>query len=197
MNDFGIELKGKKLVFQAKSFYKPGASVDERTFIAEGGPGCIASLEASFGSYMKPYAYRTITGHWQSDSQHDTISSYSVEAYINRAGNIVPRPEDVLDMDCAPIEIKPTVTGRTSPVMVQVPAQIAQVTPTIDENCYGEVALPPQPTSAMSEKVWNPARAVELFKQGMKIPDIAVEMGYPRGSGCNRTKAALAKAGAL
>lgn len=46
-------------------------------------------------------------------------------------------------------------------------------------------------------KLWNPERAVELFKAGMKIVDIAVEMGYPRGSGQNRTKQALKKAGVL
>lgn len=52
-------------------------------------------------------------------------------------------------------------------------------------------------TASVTGGFWNVERAVELHKSGMKLIDIAVEMGYPRGSGCNRTKAALKKAGAL
>lgn len=64
--------------------------------------------------------------------------------------------------------------------------------------------IAPEPKQAVAAEpaqanagTWDPARAVELFKAGMKISDIAVEMGYPKGSGCNRTKAALKKAGVL
>lgn len=71
-----------------------------------------------------------------------------------------------------------------------------------DEACYKPEPAP-APTKATpgyfqrETRIWNPARAVDLYKAGMRIIDIAVEMGYPRGSGNNRTKTALVKAGVI
>jgi hypothetical protein len=47
----------------------------------------------------------------------------------------------------------------------------------------------------MPKKTFDANRAVKLFKGGMKISDIAVEMGYPKGQGQNRTRKALVDAG--
>lgn len=44
---------------------------------------------------------------------------------------------------------------------------------------------------------FDPARVVELFKQGMKVQDIACAMGYAKGQGNNRTKGVLKKAGLI
>jgi hypothetical protein len=44
-------------------------------------------------------------------------------------------------------------------------------------------------------KEFDTAKAVALYQQGQKIVDIAVALGYPRGSGNNRTRAALKAAG--
>lgn len=42
---------------------------------------------------------------------------------------------------------------------------------------------------------FNPARAVKLYKANSSVADIAVAMGYPRGHGQNRVRAALMSAG--
>jgi hypothetical protein len=53
----------------------------------------------------------------------------------------------------------------------------------------------PEPASVPAGVRFNPAFAVELFEAGHKVVDIAVGMGYRRGSGQNRVRAALLKAG--
>jgi hypothetical protein len=57
----------------------------------------------------------------------------------------------------------------------------------------------PAPMPPATERTINfePSRVVELFKQGMKVQDIACAMGYAKGQGNNRTKAVLKKAGLL
>ncbi len=40
-------------------------------------------------------------------------------------------------------------------------------------------------------------RIVKLFKAGKNVSEIAQAIGYPKGHGQNRTRAALVKAGAL
>jgi colicin import membrane protein len=45
--------------------------------------------------------------------------------------------------------------------------------------------------------VFDAAKAVELYKAGTKVVDIAVALGYERGQGQNRTRAALKAAGVL
>ena len=42
---------------------------------------------------------------------------------------------------------------------------------------------------------FDTAKAVALYQQGIKIPAIAVALGYPKGQGQNRTRAALRLAG--
>lgn len=44
---------------------------------------------------------------------------------------------------------------------------------------------------------FDAAKAVELYKAGTKVVDIAVALGYERGQGQNRTRAALKAAGVL
>jgi hypothetical protein len=48
---------------------------------------------------------------------------------------------------------------------------------------------------AKTKKIFRPYSVVRKYKAGVKIVDIAVAMGYPRGSGQNRVRAVLAKAG--
>jgi hypothetical protein len=48
---------------------------------------------------------------------------------------------------------------------------------------------------AKSKKVVRPYRIVRKRKAGMKIVDIAVAIGYPRGSGQNYVRNILAKYG--
>ena len=47
----------------------------------------------------------------------------------------------------------------------------------------------------MRKVKFDATKAAALYKAGTGIADIAVEMGYKRGQGQNRTRAALAKAG--
>jgi len=49
--------------------------------------------------------------------------------------------------------------------------------------------------AAKNGQPFDITKAVELFKQGMKVVDIAVALGYPRGQGNNRTRKALREAG--
>ena len=46
-------------------------------------------------------------------------------------------------------------------------------------------------------KKFSRARVVELYTSGLRIPDIAVQMGYQRGHGKNRVRAHLRAAGIL
>lgn len=78
MHDFGaVNLSGKQGVFKANTFYLPGASVKDRTFICEGGSGCIPDTGTN----------RKIVGRWLSDSKPDTISSYDLECLLNDDGS--------------------------------------------------------------------------------------------------------------
>lgn len=110
------------------------------------------------------------------------------------------------------------VLGGSRPSLVSIPLVYVEPAasekyPTVEDYAkqagWDVKAAKPAPTPrAVSETTgtapetgnggaWNPERAVELFKGGMKIIDIAMQMGYARGSGCNRTKAALKKLGVL
>ena len=53
----------------------------------------------------------------------------------------------------------------------------------------------PAPAVTTNGITFDATKCVEMFKANAKIVDIAVAMGYPRGSGQNRVRAALAKAG--
>lgn len=66
------------------------------------------------------------------------------------------------------------------------------------------MTLPPLPTTMLAAPIapavsvsgaWSAAEAVVLYNAGRKVVDIAVYFGYPRGSGQNRVRAALIKAG--
>lgn len=107
MNYFGINLTGKKAVYKAKQFYKAGASVEARTLVCESGPGCFATKADSVGQFMKPYGYATIVARF-SDGACEAVDSYALEAYINRAGNLVPR-EDEFTEEPAMVEVEPSL----------------------------------------------------------------------------------------
>lgn len=53
----------------------------------------------------------------------------------------------------------------------------------------------PNPAITPAGVRFNPAQCVELYQAGHKVVDIAVGMGYKRGHGQNRVRAALMKAG--
>ena len=81
MNDWGVNLKGKHGVMKAGIFYKPKASIAERTFVLEGGLGCDPT----------PNTPRKVTGFWLSDKAKDTLSSYDFEYLIINGKNVRPR----------------------------------------------------------------------------------------------------------
>jgi predicted SprT family Zn-dependent metalloprotease len=56
-------------------------------------------------------------------------------------------------------------------------------------------AAPKALAQATANMQWDAARVVELYSAGTKVPDIAVALGYERGHGQNRVRAALMKAG--
>ena len=95
MNDWGVNLKGKHGVMKAGIFYKPKASIAERTFVLEGGLGCDPT----------PNTPRKVTGFWLSDKAKDTLSSYDFEYLIINGKNVRPRvtgdppPEPVMKVE--------------------------------------------------------------------------------------------------
>ncbi len=50
-------------------------------------------------------------------------------------------------------------------------------------------------TKAIKEREKFQAKAVQMYQNGRKVVNIAVAMGYERGHGQNRVRAALTKAG--
>lgn len=54
---------------------------------------------------------------------------------------------------------------------------------------------PAPAAAALGVASFDRARAVALYAAGNKVVDIAVSMGYARGQGQNRVRAALIKAG--
>lgn len=123
-----------------------------------------------------------------------SISRKSAVQYLRRKSKLattLPSIEEMMPVTTALLKMMavdidtPVVSVESVPQ--EAPAPISVAFPD-DEPLF---------TTALDNGGWNPARAVELFKGGMKIIDIAVEMGYTRGNGCNRTKATLKKAGLL
>lgn len=96
MNPFGVDLTGKQAIYGAQQFYKKDASKKERTCACESGPGCSAKEVGLPGNL---FGAHTIKVRW-SDGVQDTISSYSLYAYINDAGKEVQQPDD----GSAPVE---------------------------------------------------------------------------------------------
>lgn len=58
------------------------------------------------------------------------------------------------------------------------------------------VVCPPPAVLMPPAIVFSPVRCITLYNAGTKVVDIAVAMGYPRGSGQNRVRTVLIKAGA-
>lgn len=125
MNDFGVNLTGKRVVFKARQFFKANATVDERTFVCKSGPGCIAELEQSYGSFTRPHGYRTIVAE-SLDGTPEVISSYDIEAYINRAGTLVQLEETDSNM----VDVAPTLILPPRPALAAaIDAAALEVTP--------------------------------------------------------------------
>lgn len=82
MNDFGHDLTGCRVVFKSGQFYKAKASVAERTFVCESGPGCVMNLKQ-----------RTVHGHWVKDKKPDTFSSYEIETAFDKKGKKLTRSD--------------------------------------------------------------------------------------------------------
>lgn len=195
MNRFGhgVDLTGRRVIYAVKYMATHGnhsvpmarrtaesVPLAERIFVAESGPGCLGSnnQDGSFDGTR-----RAITGFWEIDKQKETIDSYNLEGYYNRAGNIVRAPEEEVEIDMEPVLFVGTKKPAPAPP-VEMPTTTA-----------GVVAPPVVEAPAPAVGTFDPARVIELFKQGVKVADIAVAMGYERGQGCNRTKAVLKKAG--
>jgi hypothetical protein len=196
VNDFGIDLTGLKAIYSKATFSKPNATRPSRTFLCEGGPGC---KPTSTGMLGLPFGGRTITGRWAADGQRDTISSAELEAYIDTTGNEIERPKPTTKID-AYVAVAPGEAARESEE--ESPLDSADVKDNLAEavNKKSKAKKVPKavvkaPAVSTGEGKWDAARAVELFKQGMKISDIAIEMGYPRGQGNNRVRNALKAAG--
>lgn len=146
MNYFGINLTGKKVVYKAKQFYKKDASVKERTFLCESGPGCLATKEESIGQYMKPYGYATITAQNLDDGSQEKIDSYALEAYFNRAGNLIPREDDFTEQPM--VEVQPTLLTPAST--------------TNESHPRGRTAWKPAPAETTTAVVTNVVEGVAL-----------------------------------
>lgn len=197
MNDFGVNLTGKQGIYKAAHFCK-NATKEERTFMCESGPGCSPEKGTR----------RSISGYWVSDKMRDTIDSNELAFYIDDNGKEIPQHNkgidetgviivrarnEVADPVVLPVPERPQPKRRAVSVPVETAPAAESAAPA---ETTAAVAATPAPASDGS-KVWDAARAVELYKGGMKIIEIAVEMGYARGQGCNRTKAALKAAGVL
>lgn len=103
MNDFGINLQGKHAVLRPRTKMLQDMFEKERTFVCEGGSGCIPEIGTN----------RKITGYWLADFLKDTISSYDLGFVIDDDGKKV-----------VPIEVP--VTGVD---VAGAPQEIAQTTP--------------------------------------------------------------------
>lgn len=138
MNDFGVNLTGKRVVFKGRQFFKANATVDERTFVCKSGPGCIAELEQSYGSFTRPHGYRTIVAE-SLDGTPEVISSYDIEAYINRAGTLVRLPEET---DSNMVEVLPKLI---LPQKLAVPLPVAIETGEPFQEVATPAYVPPPP----------------------------------------------------
>src|SRR4051812_23399891 len=85
MNNFGVNLTGKRAIYNQEKFYKPNTTKPTRTFICESGPGCDPKSPAS--RLGLTFSDRTVTGRWESDNTRDTIDVNSLEAYFDADGN--------------------------------------------------------------------------------------------------------------
>lgn len=106
MNDFGINLKGKRGVFKERTFYIPKASAKDRTFNIEGGPG----------SDPDPLRSRKVTGHWLVDGAKDAVSSYDFEYILDGEKKIKPVVSELVGVDVAPDPKAATVEAVQKPV---------------------------------------------------------------------------------
>lgn len=81
----------------------------------------------------------------------------------------------------------------TFPKLIEGPAPVMQVEIPAPQPV---TVTPPEIRQAIFGGVnFDAARCVELYKSGKRVVDIAVAMGYNRGHGQNRVRAALVKAG--
>lgn len=107
MNDFGIDIAGHTGVVKQRSFELPkNATVRQRSFIIESGPGC----------NPEPGTKRTIRGKWLSDGAVESISSYDLEHALSPAGKRVNRlPEAIVDVQPVQLESEMTKEGKPKP----------------------------------------------------------------------------------
>ena len=88
--------------------------------------------------------------------------------------------------------------AATAPYIAEVVIEPPSTLPVVETPVVAEPALATPVTPALPASVsgtFSAEKAVERFNRGMKIVDIAVSFGYVRGTGQNRVRAALAKAG--
>jgi len=115
------------------------------------------------------------------DDQHD---QHAVDRFHDEGGPCPERPRQTAPVTV--IDEKQNLTPAEQEKVAVLPD-----TPPADQ--------PPAADTAKKRKSKQPnfdsARAVALYQGGMKVIDIAVELGYPRGSGNNRVRTALEKAG--
>ena len=73
VNDFNLDLTGKKVVVKQIGFWKNNASTRERTFLCQSGRGCTTGLSL----------FREIQGKWVSDGMKGEISSLDIEKILD------------------------------------------------------------------------------------------------------------------
>lgn len=82
MNDFGIDIAGKTGVYKERCFWKPKASVAERTFVCLSGSGCSPEVGTR----------RRLEVKWKSDGLVENIDSFSIDYLIEKGEEIRPLP---------------------------------------------------------------------------------------------------------
>jgi hypothetical protein len=103
-----------------------------------------------------------------------------------------PAPKRVVVVDAPGSAAVVAALNRSTNIAIQQAAAEIPLPADVKTMIHDDVIV-----ASSGKKEWNPERAAELFKAGVKIKDIAVEMGYEPGQGQNRTRGALKKAGLL
>lgn len=106
MNHFGIDITGKTGVYKSKSFWKPKASVAERTFTCIAGSGCSPL----------PGTSNKVEVLWKSDGLVENISSSAIEMLLDKGEEIHPLPDEpaveVFNAGDVPVKEEPPVRVR-------------------------------------------------------------------------------------
>lgn len=223
MNDFGVNLKGKVAIFKRQHFYRPGANRNTRSFLCEGGNGCdpkapgrtitgkwIADEQRDtvdsydFESYIDDKGKEIENpGFKMKQSYTPPLTSQEPEESVDVAKQVILLHKEPAKEESKTIIVvsnRKTFDAEEAIATAVVNKMVEQVDETLST-----LPAPPEVTPVTEEPkhrgrksnntLFTPERVIELFKQGKRIVDIAVELGYERGQGQNRTRAVLKAAG--